>query len=206
MNLLHTSGIRAWPGIWLVGVILALLPEDGFAQSGPGSKKDFDSNQAVKMKLLSVGARARVGEKRVLGEEHPDSFRAYDLTARFQLPWAVDFQTDWVLDGHLLTSAGVLRGAGKTAVVVSAIPVLAFEWSERVIIDGGLGLAALSRHQYAQQDFGGHVQFALTAGLSAAVYRNICLGYRYQHYSDAGVYGSGTIGADFHLLELSYRY
>lgn len=198
--MLQRGDFRHKPGIWLLGAIFALLPEGGFAQTGSGTNKAFD------MKLLSLGTRARVGEKRVIGEDQPDSFQAYDVIARFQLPWARDFQSDWALDGHMLTSAGVLRGAGKTALVVSAIPMVALTWSERMLMDGGVGLAALSRHRYAQQNFGGHLQFALTAGLSAAVYRNIWLGYRYQHYSDASVYGSGTIGADLHMLELSYRY
>ena len=134
LSVLQRGDFRHKPGIWLLGAIFALLPEGGFAQTGSGTNKAFD------MKLLSLGTRARVGEKRVIGEDQPDSFQAYDVIARFQLPWARDFQSDWALDGHMLTSAGVLRGAGKTALVVSAIPMVALTWSERMLMDGGVGI------------------------------------------------------------------
>jgi hypothetical protein len=32
------------------------------------------------------------------------------------------------------------------------------------------------------------------------------LGYRFLHYSDAALYGTDTIGAEFHMLEVSWRY
>ncbi|HAD09101.1 MAG TPA: hypothetical protein DCF62_06445 [Porticoccaceae bacterium] len=196
------SGNKVSFRLWfrVTGVLASLLLASVVVRAEPGSAKAFE------FQLLSVGVRSRVGEKRVLGEEQPDSFRVYDAIASFQLPWVRDLPSGWNLDGRLLTSAGVLRGADKTALAVSAIPVLALEWPERFVLDGGIGLAALSRHRYAQQDFGGHLQFALSAGLGVAVYRNIWLGYRYQHYSDASVYGSNTIGADFHMLELNYRF
>ena len=31
-------------------------------------------------------------------------------------------------------------------------------------------------------------------------------GYRFLHYSDAGFYGEHTIGADFHMIELTFRF
>ena len=53
---------------------------------------------------------------------------------------------------------------------------------------------------------GGPVQAALTLGVSVPVYERFAVGYRFMHYSDGGAYGSDTIGADFHMLELSYRF
>ncbi|WP_410000329.1 acyloxyacyl hydrolase [Halomonas sp. I1] len=32
------------------------------------------------------------------------------------------------------------------------------------------------------------------------------MGYRFLHYSDAGVNGPDTTGADFHMIEFRYRY
>jgi hypothetical protein len=106
-----------------------------------------------------------------------------------------------------LASAGVLEGADKTALVVSAIPILAFGSQDgRFTGDLGAGLALLSKHRYAQQDFGGPLQFALTFGVGVPLYRRVGVGYRFLHYSDAGAYGPDTIGADFHMLELIYRF
>lgn len=35
---------------------------------------------------------------------------------------------------------------------------------------------------------------------------NLGLGYRFLHYSDAGINGSNTTGADFHMVEFTYRF
>lgn len=113
----------------------------------------------------------------------------------------------WGVGARLLASAGVLRGAGKTALVASNIPVLAFGRQDgRFTVDLGAGLALLSEHRYAQQDFGGPLQFALTFGVGVPLYQRVGVGYRFLHYSDAGAHGSDTIGADFHMVELIYRF
>ena len=108
---------------------------------------------------------------------------------------------------RLLASAGVLQGAGKTALVTSLIPVLAIGTQDRrFTVDLGAGFALLSRHRYAQQDFGGPLQSALTLGVGVPLYRRVGVGYRFLHYSDGGAYGEHTIGADFHMIELIYRF
>lgn len=163
---------------------------------------------AADLELPSVGVRARVGEKRVLGTEQPESFREYDVIASFQLPWEGRHSpSGWGVGAKLLASAGVLRGAGKTALVASIIPVLALGSHDgRFTVDLGAGLALLSEHRYAQRDFGGPLQFALTFGVGVPLYQRVGVGYRFLHYSDAGAHGSDTIGADFHMVELIYRF
>lgn len=165
------------------------------------------SSAAATVDLMSVGVRARVGEKRVLGQEAPESFRAYDVVASFRLPWQRYAPSGWGVGTRLLTSAGVLQGAGKTALVVSAVPVLAFGSQDgRFSFDFGAGLALVSEHRFAQQDFGGPLQGALTFGASVPLYRQLGVGYRFQHYSDAGAYGPDSIGVDFHMVEFTYRF
>jgi hypothetical protein len=162
---------------------------------------------AAGLDLLNAGIRARVGEKRVLGQVAPESFNAYDLVATFRLPWQRYQPSGWGLGTRVITSAGVMQGAGKTALVVSAIPALAFGSQDgRFTLDLGAGLALISEHRFADQDFGGVLQAALTLGVTVPLYRRIGVGYRFQHYSDAGAYGSRTIGADFHMLEFTYRF
>ena len=185
----------------LAGVVsLALVPLVlcVFA-TGTSLASDFE--------LLNVGVRARVGEKRVLGEVAPESFREYDVVTTIRLPWEEQFPAGWRVGARLLASAGVLRGANKTALVASLIPVLAIGARDgRFTLDLGTGFALLSRHRYAQQDFGGPLQFALTLGFSVPLYERVGVGYRFLHYSDASTYGHGTIGADFHMVELLYRF
>jgi hypothetical protein len=73
-------------------------------------------------------------------------------------------------------------------------------------LDAGAGGALLSRHRFGTQDFGGSFQFALTMGAGVPLYERLGLGYRYLHYSDAGIHGSHTTGADIHMVELTYRF
>lgn len=160
------------------------------------------------MELQSVGVRLQIGEKsHVIGALQPESFHEYDVVANFKLPWEHRFQSGWVARTRLLTHAGVLRGQNQTALVAVAIPTLALGTRDGgVMLDTGLGLAYLSRHRFALQDFGGPLQFALTLGIEVPLFRNIAAGYRFMHYSDAGFYAPGTIGADMHMVELLYRF
>lgn len=157
--------------------------------------------------LHSLSARVRVGGERVIGVEQPERFEELDLAATWRLPWSRYGVSGWGGELRALTSVGWMQGARDGALVVSALPLLALGSQDgRYTVDAGLGLAALSRHRFEQQDFGGYVQFALTFGASVPVYRRLGLGYRFMHYSDAALHGEDTIGADFHMVELSYRF
>ncbi|MBU0690142.1 MAG: acyloxyacyl hydrolase [Gammaproteobacteria bacterium] len=163
-------------------------------------------SHALDMELQSVGMRLQIGEKsHVIGALQPESFHESDIVANFSLPWAHQFQSGWQASTRLLTHAGVLRGQNDTALVAVAIPALAFG-NGSFMIDTGLGLAWLSKHRFALQDFGGPLQFALTLGVEVPLYRHIAAGYRFMHYSDAGFYAPGTIGTDMHMVELLYRF
>lgn len=157
--------------------------------------------------LLSASAQVRIGERTVLGRQSPDSFREYDLRLSWNTPWERQVLSGLSVGARLLASGGLFEGAGKTAAVASAIPVVALGTQDRrFTVDGGAGLGFLSAHRYAQQDFGGHLQFALTVGIEVPLYRRIGLAYRFMHYSDAGVHGPHTVGADLHMAGLTYRF
>ncbi|WP_175507849.1 acyloxyacyl hydrolase [Halomonas korlensis] len=159
------------------------------------------------LELQSLGLRARVSEKTLLGEEAPEDFEEYDLSANFALPWETYATSGWGMGTRLMASAGLLRGVGENALVVSVIPELTLGSEDgRFLLDLGAGGALFSRHRFGMQDFGGPFQFALTLGIGGPLYRQLGLGYRFLHYSDAGVNGSDTTGADFHMIELRYRY
>lgn len=162
--------------------------------------------QAAELDLLEVGVRAQVWDQSILGKDQPEAFEELDLTATLRLPWRGRTWPDWRMSARLLASAGLIRGAGHTGIVASAIPAVAFTYRERVTLDFGAGLAFLSRYRFGDQDYGGPLQFALTLGLGIPVHRRVGVGYRFMHYSDARVYGPETVGADFHMLELNYRF
>ncbi len=158
------------------------------------------------LQLLSVGIRARFGGERVLGKVAPEAFQEYDAEATIALPWQWYFRSGWGMGTRLLAGLGALHGAAKTAAVVSLIPVLALGSRDgRFTLDLGAGAAALSMHRFDRQDYGGPLQMALTFGAAVPLYKRLGVGYRFLHYSDAGLYGSYTTGADFHMIELTYR-
>ncbi|EMP56611.1 hypothetical protein MSNKSG1_04731 [Marinobacter santoriniensis NKSG1] len=159
------------------------------------------------LELQSLSIRARVSERTLLGEEAPEDFREYDVSVNFRLPWNHYGDSGWGVGSRLMASAGLLRGAEKNALVVSLIPEMTLGSQDgRFVLDLGVGGALFSRWRFGTQDYGGPFQFALTAGITVPLYQKLGLGYRFLHYSDAGVNGSDTIGADFHMIEFSYRF
>ena len=164
-----------------------------------------DQVYADEISLLNLSFRTRISGATVLGDQQPEEFNAYDFSANFRLPWTRELDSDWELSTRLLTSAGILRGAGESGLVVSVIPGLAIGKKDRGFsVDAGAGAAYLSKYQFGTQDYGGPFQFALTVGAGLPVYKNFGLGYRFVHYSDAGIHGADSIGADFHMIEFSY--
>ena len=158
------------------------------------------------LSLQSLSMRARVSEKTLLGEDAPEDFKAYDVSANFGLPWKSYSTSGWGMGTRLMASTGILRGAGENALVVSLIPELTLGSEDgRFTLDLGAGGALFSRHRFGTQDYGGPFQFTLTLGVGVPLYKKLGLGYRFLHYSDAGVNGSDTTGADFHMIEFSYR-
>lgn len=165
------------------------------------------TSYADDFRLLSLSLRGRVSGATVLGEQQPEEFQEYDLAANFGLPWQRYSESGWGVGTRLMASVGVIHGGGETGLVGSLIPGIAFgSEDERFFLDMGAGFALLSRHKYGTQDFGGPFQFALTIGAGFPLYKKLGLGYRFLHYSDAGVNGGDTIGADFHMIEFSYRF
>jgi hypothetical protein len=188
----HLSPARAFCAALAIFLPCSLTPT-------PGLALDLD--------LMSVSARARVGEKRVLGKVAPESFREYDVAATLRLPWQYYTPSGWGVGLRMMASGGILQGANKTALVVSAIPLLALGSEDgRFTLDVGAGLVLISEHRFAQQDFGGPLQGALTLGVTVPLYQRFGVGYRFMHYSDWGAYGPSSIGVDFHMIEFSYRF
>lgn len=157
--------------------------------------------------LASVGVRARVGGQRVLGAEQPQAFHEIDVFGSWRLPWQRYSVTGWGFGTRLMASAGIMEGADEYALVLSVLPLATYGSRDgRFVFDVGAGVAILSKHQFKNQDYGGSLQGALTAGVTVPLYKRVGLAYRFMHYSDAGAYGDYTIGADFHMIEVIYRF
>lgn len=163
--------------------------------------------RAEGLRPLNLSVRASVSAATVLGDEAPEEYEAYDVALNIGLPWELYAASGWGVGTRLLTSVGVLHGAGESALTVSLIPGFALGSEDgRFALDLGAGGAYLSRHRFGAQDFGGPFQFALTVGAGVPLYQRLGAGYRFLHYSDAGAHGTDTTGADLHMVELSYRF
>lgn len=162
---------------------------------------------SIKTSLYSISLRARFSSFDVIGDVAEEEFWEYDVAATFRSPWKFYTSSGWGADIRLMSSIGVLYGDSNTALVISLIPLLAFGSQDgKFTLDTGAGGALLSRHKFATQDYGGYFQFALTAGVSIPLFWQLGAGYRFLHYSDAAIYGPHNTGADFHMLELIYRF
>ncbi len=166
-----------------------------------------EGSSAEVWQLQSLSIRARVSGENTIGKQQPEQFQEYDVAANFPLAWQGSGESSWRWGSRLMASVGIMHGAGENALVVSLIPELTFGSADgRFVLDVGAGAALLSRYRFGEQDYGGPFQFALTVGASIPLYKKLGVGYRYLHYSDAGIHGEHSIGADFHMIEISYRF
>ncbi|KDM91656.1 hypothetical protein EA58_11600 [Photobacterium galatheae] len=177
---------------WLIGFCCLVFAHPSFSEA---------------LSVESFSIRARVSEQTLLGEDAPEEFEEYSVSANIGLPWKPATILGWDVGTRFMASTGILRGAGEDALVVSVIPELTLGRKEGwFTLDMGAGGALFSRHRFGTQDYGGPFQFALTFGFGIPLYQNLGLGYRFLHYSDAGLNGSETTGADFHMIEFIYQF
>ena len=159
--------------------------------------------------LLSIGPRYGFsGKAPLLGKQQTYNFSLIDVAATLKLPWSWPLgQSPWTLESRLITSAGALHAADETGFMGTVVPDLALSgWNGLVSVDLGGGLAFLSRDKFGTQDLGGPVQLVLTLALQIHPIPHAFAGFRLQHFSDAGLYGSSALGVDMYIIEAGYRF
>lgn len=159
--------------------------------------------------LLRIGPRIGIsGSSPLLGREQKHDFRLYDIAALWRLPWRWPLgESGWRLETRLITSAGAIAGGGDTGFVATIVPNLALSgWNGLVTLDAGAGAGLFPRYKFGEQSFGGPVQIVATIGVGFNVFPHAYAGFRLQHFSDASLYGSSSLGADMYILELAYRF
>lgn len=161
------------------------------------------------MALLSIGPRIGVGEKiPLMGKEAKYYFHLYDVAAVIKLPWSWPLgESTWSLETRLIASTGLLTGANESGLMMTAVPDLALNgWEGLVTFDAGVGAGFFSNHKFGVQDFGGPVQIVATSGIRVNPFPHAYTGFRVQHFSDAGLDGSSSLGVDMYIVELGYRF
>ena len=142
----------------------------------------------------------------VVGAYQPEYFHQADVALTARLPWQKEIGTNWILGTRALFSAGVLIGAHETPGIFTLVPfyVLCGRKDGLISIDMGVGGALVTEYRLSGQNFGGPFQFVWTFGTTSRFAGPFGAGYHFQHFSDAGLYGSDARGVDMHLFELTY--
>jgi len=159
--------------------------------------------------LLSIGPRMGFsGKTPLLGREQKYVFHMYDIAAVFRLPWSWRLgESPWRLETRLIASAGLLTAADEKGLMMTAVPDLALSgWDGLVTFDAGAGAGFFSNYKFGMQDFGGPVQIVATLGIRVNPFSHAYMGFRAQHFSDAGIYGSSSLGVDMYIVEVGYRF
>lgn len=166
-------------------------------------------SQAEDSILMSVGPRIGFSEKTpLLGKQQRETFRLYDVAARFRLPWRWPLGAGtWKLETGLTTSVGLLEAADDAGVMATVVPEFILSgWNEMISFDAGAGGGFFSRDQYGSQSFGGPAQFVATIGIRFSPFSHSYAGFRLLHFSDAGLYGSNSLGVDMYIFEIGYKF
>ncbi len=164
------------------------------------------SQEPKKFEMISVGVRGGYNLGGLPPQEKHD-FQQYDVFGILGFPGSWEWPRGWEARYRWYASAGVLHAAGENGFISTTGPGVTFtKWDWNVSLEFGTGAVFVSKQHYGKQDFGGHVQILGHGGVFYHFPGNIVGGWRFQHFSDAGIYGSNNRGVDLHFLELSYRF
>jgi len=160
--------------------------------------------------LMTIGPRIGFSTTStpLLGKQQKEDFRLYDVAALLRFPWHSQLgKSSWKLGTRLITSLGVIEGGGDAGLLATFVPDVALSgWNGLISLDGGLGIGLFSRSKFGVQDFGGLAQIVGTVGITFTPFTHGYAGFRVQHFSDAGLYGSDALGVDMYLLEIGYKF
>jgi len=174
------------------------------ASALPVSPCNAENTAENPLSLVAVGARYGTNAR----TDKAGAMDRIDVFWSWRSPFAWEFTPGWDMGVRLNASVGAIRGQGETGAIGTLVPTLAVGDIDNVFsFEAGAGLALFSRWEYGTvEDFGGPLQFILDLGVNYRVYKRFGLGYRFQHWSDAGIYGVNNRGVEMHLFEFSYRY
>ena len=143
----------------------------------------------------------------VIGQYQPQYFNQFDVALATRLPLEKEIGDDWFLGTRVLLTGGALVGThDNNAAIFTLEPfyVLFGRKDGLIGIDIGIGGALVTPHNFQEQNFGGMFQWVWTFGATSRFAGPFGAGYHFQHFSDAGMYGSDARGVDMHLFELIY--
>jgi hypothetical protein len=166
------------------------------------------SQEPKKLEIISVGIRGGINlDPGGIPPGEKEDFQQYDVFAILGFPGSWEWPRGWEARYRWYASAGAIKAAGDEGFIATVGPGLAFtKWDWNLTLEFGTGAVFVSDETFGKQDFGGPVQILGHGGVSYHFPEHITLGWRFQHFSDAALYGNDNRGVDFHFLELGYRF
>lgn len=139
-------------------------------------------------------------------ESDAGDFQQVDIYAGRYLPWLWGYKNGLNFKPRWEASAGWLHNEGKEGFVGTTGPVIEMRIKNfPVMVEGGISLSALSRHQFPDRDLGGCFEFTDHLGLNWHITKQFTVGWRYQHMSNAGIYGRNP-GLNLQMLSATYSF
>ncbi|GJL64691.1 MAG: hypothetical protein NPIRA04_33450 [Nitrospirales bacterium] len=136
-----------------------------------------------------------------------EDFEQFGIFGAYRFPKQYYYDSGWEIYFRMNGSLGALRGDGDLGFIGTVSPGIVFWYPDwNISINGGPGLAYISREKYGRQDLGGPIQIVGQGGLTYYVTDHIGIGWRFHHISDAGIWGSDNRGVDVNLFELTYKF
>lgn len=134
-------------------------------------------------------------------------FHQYQVSAVYQLPWQWRAASGWGVATQLDLMAGILSGEGKSGVIGAAGPAFSFGKAGFPLeIDLGVSPTLLSRSKFGNRDYNGPLQFTTHFGVDWRLCRTFGVEYRFQHMSNASIYGGSNPGLNLHLLGANWYF
>ena len=164
-----------------------------------------NAENTAKEFLSPVAIGARYGTN--AGTNENGAVGRVDVFGSWRTPYRWEITPGWDIGARLNASVGAIRSQEETGGVGTFVPTLAFsDTDNNISFELGAGAALFSKWEFGTvEDFGGPLQFILDGGVNFRVYKRFGLGYRFQHWSDAGIYGAKR-GVNMHMIEFSDRY
>jgi len=133
-------------------------------------------------------------------------FQQMDVYAGRYLPWLWGSTNGLYCKPRWEASAGWLHDEGKEGVVVTTGPVIELRVKKfPVTLEGGVYLSALSRYQFPDRDLGGWYEFTDHVGINWHITKEFTVGWRFQHMSNAGIYGKNP-GLNLQMLSAAWSF
>ena len=163
--------------------------------------------------LLCSQARAADGIALIGGTGGDAEMVSIAVQWDWEKRWFTD--GDWFLGGYWELNGSYWKGDGPDSNKIYGIGITPVFRLERTPIynfapyfEGGIGIHHFSEREISEEkrlgtnfNFGDHLGFGLRFGDEL----QFDLGYRYQHYSNAGI-SDDNAGIEFHQLRLRYNY